>query len=101
MFKHPLAAAIALLILAAPATAQSGNCGNHDAIVAQLANKYGESRQNMGLNQDNSIVEIFASDTTGTWTILVTMPSGISCLVAAGQNWEVVAGDVAPSGSPA
>jgi hypothetical protein len=33
-------------------------------------------------------MEIYASDETGTWTILVTLPSGQACLIAAGESFE-------------
>ncbi len=75
--------------IATQAHAQSGaSCANRDLIVDRLETKYGETRQSAGLNQNNGMVEVFASDDTGTWTILVTMPNGMSCLMAAGKAWQ-------------
>ena len=37
------------------------------------------------------MVEVFASRDTGTWTITVTRPSGLTCLVASGQAFETLA----------
>lgn len=71
--------------------AQGASCANRDVIVERLSAKYGETRQSAGLNQNNGMVEIFASDETGTWTILVTLPTGVSCLMAAGKAWQGVA----------
>ncbi len=89
MLKLTLAGALALTSLAAPmAQAQSSSCAPRDIIVGRLADKYGETRKSMGLNQNNGVVEVFASQETGTWTILVTMPTGMSCLMAAGQDWQ-------------
>jgi hypothetical protein len=45
----------------------------------------------MGLGANNAVVEVFASEETGTWTITVTMPSGLTCLVASGQSFETLA----------
>lgn len=73
---------------AVPATAQNNVCGKRDTIVQRLQEKYGETRQSMGLQRNNGVVEIFASPESGTWTILVTMPNGMTCLVAAGEAWE-------------
>ncbi|HEU0220928.1 MAG TPA: hypothetical protein VFR34_01775 [Paracoccaceae bacterium] len=70
------------------AAAQGQVCGERTAIVQRLQDKYGETRQSMGLQQNNGVVEIFASDESGTWTILVTMPNGTTCLVAAGEAWD-------------
>ena len=87
------AGGMAVALLGAPlgASAQQASCAKRDMIVERLATKYGESRQSAGLNQNNGMVEVFASDETGTWTILVTMPNGISCLMAAGKAWQGVA----------
>ncbi|KNG94384.1 hypothetical protein [Pseudaestuariivita atlantica] len=76
---------------AAPALAQTRNCAPRDAVVDRLADRFGETRQSIGLGANNAVVEVFASEETGTWTITVTMPNGISCLVASGQAFEAVA----------
>ena len=79
----------ALLVVAAPATqAQTQNCAPHEVVVAHLAEGYGESRQSIGLAQNNAVVEVFASPETGTWTITVTQPGGLTCLVAAGEAFQ-------------
>jgi len=78
-----------MIAAASPAAfAQGASCADRTLIVERLSNKYGETRQSAGLNQNNGMVEVFASDETGTWTILVTMPNGKSCLMAAGKAWQ-------------
>jgi hypothetical protein len=72
------------------------NCGVRSEIVQRLAERYGESRQSIGLGSNNQVVEVFASRETGTWTITVTMPDGTMCLVASGQAYEAQA-DAAPA----
>ena len=37
-----------------------------------------------------SVVEVFASDVTGTWTITQTLPGGRTCVIAAGRAVEAV-----------
>ena len=85
-----LVAASGLIALTAGmATAQNArNCAPREAVVDRLASGYGETRQSMGLGANNQVVEIFASTETGTWTITVTMPNGLTCLVASGQAFE-------------
>lgn len=81
----------AMLAAFAGATAQAQtarNCAERDAVVSRLAEGYGETRQSIGLGANNSIVEVFASDETGTWTITVTNHAGLTCLVATGQAFE-------------
>ena len=61
------------VLMAGPVFAQSGpNCAPREMVVDRLASKYGETRQSMGLGANNAVVEVFASDTSGSWTIIVT-----------------------------
>ncbi|ROU01156.1 hypothetical protein [Histidinibacterium lentulum] len=87
------AAALPLSVLApaAPARAQQAAvCADHAVIVARLAERWGESRQSIGLAANNTVVEVFASD-SGSWTITVTRPGGPTCLVASGEHYQHVA----------
>lgn len=85
-------AAALYLVWTGYASAQPGrNCAPRDTVVEKLAEGYGETRQSMGLGANNSVVEVFASDETGTWTITVTTPNGVTCLVASGQSFEALA----------
>jgi hypothetical protein len=81
----------AILLSAQHAFGQGQNCAAHDAVVTRLANAYGETRHSIGLAADNSVVEVFASKETGTWTITVTTADGTTCLVASGQAFEDMA----------
>lgn len=71
----------------APIEAQTA-CADRTQVVSRLEERYGETLQSMGLNQNNTVVEVYASEETGTWTILVTRPDGVACLIAAGQMWD-------------
>jgi hypothetical protein len=84
------AVALALLVPAAPAEAQAEPraCAERAKVVTRLAERYGETLQSLGLHQSNGVVEVYASDSTGTWTILLTRPDGVTCLLASGQAWE-------------
>ena len=96
--KAALVGALAISCgISGPVFAQgSASCADRSLIVDRLSSKYGETRQSAGLNQNNGMVEIFASEETGTWTILVTMPTGVSCLMAAGKAWQGMA-ELTPS----
>ncbi len=78
-------------LAATEVSAQGQNCGPRDMVIEQLADTFGESRQSVGLGGQGHVVETFASTETGTWTITVTLPSGLTCLVASGQAYEVLA----------
>ncbi len=91
-FAAPLArAAVAIALINATPVAEAQTqlpCADRTAVVLRLEERYGETLQSMGLHQNNSLVEVYASSETGTWTILVTRPDGVACLIAAGQMWD-------------
>jgi len=72
--------------LPSAATAQTA-CGDRNEVVVSLRMKFSEEPVSMGLSQDGSVIEVFASP-SGSWTIVVTRPSGLACMVAAGESWE-------------
>lgn len=78
----------AILALGVTGPALAANCAPRETVVERLASKYGESRKSMGLGANNAVVEVFASEETGTWTITVTSAKGMTCLVASGQAFE-------------
>lgn len=81
----------ALLLAADMASAQQrAQCAERALVIERLTDKYGETRQTMGLAANNGIVEMHASEDSGTWTITVTHPNGITCLVAAGTSFELI-----------
>ena len=83
-----IAIPLGLLALTPAAEAQTRPCADRATVVERLEKRFGEVRQAMGLNRANSLVELFASAETGTWTIVVTTPNGKSCLIASGDLWE-------------
>lgn len=91
-FGFALVALAATHAKAQPAT----NCAPRDVVVSRLGSSYGETRRSIGLGNNNSVVEVFASDTTGSWTITVTRVDGITCLVASGQAFDTL-DDALPS----
>ena len=83
----------------AQATAPTA-CAERTKVIKRLADKYGETLQSLGLHQDNAVLEVYASDNTGTWTILLSRPNGTACLVASGKMWEAEADPLTPAGNP-
>ena len=65
-------------------------CDNRAAVTALLAERYGETRRALGLAGEAAVMELYASDTTGTWTITMTLPDGRMCLMASGAGYEAV-----------
>ena len=83
--------AVLAAFFAAPAMAQiANNCAPREIMIERLASGFGETRQSIGLGAQGSVVEVFASLETGTWTIVVTAPSGVTCMAAVGRSFERV-----------
>lgn len=79
-----------LLIFLIPYPAQGNNipCDIREKIIDTLINNYNEKQISTGLANSGNVIEIFGSD-SGTWTVLITSPNGISCMLASGKNWEI------------
>ena len=92
----------AMVFALAPGGAMSAQpCAPRGLVVERLAERYGETRRSIGLGADNAVVEIFASEETGTWTITVTMAGGPTCLVASGWAYETLTEPLPPRGDGA
>ena len=92
MYKTTLAAAAlaAGFTLAAHPAAAAGQpqCTPRDAVLKRLSSEYAEAPVALGLSSNGGIVEVLTSGEGNTWTIIITMPNGVSCMVAAGEYWE-------------
>ena len=79
--------ASALLLSAQPANAQQV-CAPHEKAVLQLEEKFDEQVVGRGLTPNGkAMFEVFVSE-SGSWTVLVSEPSGRSCVVASGESWQ-------------
>jgi len=78
----------ALLLTTLPSLAQEGVCTTHANMVSQLLRKYGETLVYRGLSLDGALMtESYASQATGTWTIVVTRATGQACMVLSGSQF--------------
>ena len=64
-----------------------GACLPRETAVTKLEEGYDEHQIGFGVGPGGGAVyELYVSD-TGTWTILVTRPDGLSCIAASGDSW--------------
>ena len=61
-------------------------CGKRAVLIANLETNYKETLRVQGLQTNGQMVEIFTTKDGSTFTILSSMPTGISCIVSAGEN---------------
>lgn len=93
---------LALAAMAPAAHAQdSSHCAPRAMVIERLAVTYGETRRAMGLAANNTVIETFASDDSGSWTITATFANGLTCLIASGQDYEALADHAPPQGKGA
>lgn len=68
--------------------AQGASCADHDMIIGQLSHDFGERQQMAGLSAGGQLVELYGAEETGTWTIIVTDPTGTTCLLSSGDYFQ-------------
>lgn len=77
--------------------AQGASCADHDMIIGQLSHDFGERQQMAGLSAGGQLVELYGAEETGTWTIIVTEPSGITCLLSSGDYFQRYDDELTPA----
>ncbi len=70
--------------------AQTQQCDQRARVIGHLARKYQEAPVAIGVTTSGGMVEVLTSGDGGTWTIILSSPNGISCLVAAGEGWRAL-----------
>ncbi len=93
-----VAAVLMMTAIANPLAAQNPQCNERDSVLELLAKKYQESPTAIGVTNTGGLIEILTSAKTSTWTIIITTPQGMSCLVAAGEGWRNLEQINAPEG---
>ena len=93
--KNTFKAAVALILVLVFGTSISSArglmCGNRDALMRTLIQKYDERPQGVGLSTSNEVAMEFFTSAKGTWTITMTMTNGKTCIIAAGHSWQTTA----------
>ena len=100
MFKRTIAGALVFgaAAIAPPTVHAQGNCAPRELVIERLSDKFAERLTGGGLQNQKTVLEVWASESTGSFTVLVTHANGVSCIVASGQNWNSVAHVAAPEG---
>ena len=81
---------VSLLLWGQTAAAQQPACTDRTDVLDHLSNKYSEAPVAMGIANNGGVIEILSSKTGNSWTIILTMPNGMTCMIAAGENWESI-----------
>lgn len=82
-----------------PATAQEA-CGERQTIVTRLSQEFGEVRRDVAPAGLLGFYELFASESTGTWSLLLSDMTGRSCVLAAGDDGAARKSSLSADGWP-
>lgn len=82
-----LPALIGGLMTTTPSPAQNF-CANRAEMVKSLSDKFKENPAAMGQINGDAVIEVFVSE-KGSWTILATGTDGKSCVISAGDGFEI------------
>ena len=80
-------AVVCLVFFVATSEVSALSCADRKGVVSKLSEKYKEDKKWVGMKDDEHVIELWASNETGTWTILVSDVKHKTCIVASGQNW--------------
>lgn len=89
---------LAALLAATQIAHSTPQCDSRDRVTRLLADTYGETRRAVGLAGQAAVMELYASDSTGTWTVTFTLPDGRMCLLASGSGYEAVSDELPARG---
>ncbi len=101
MFKRLMTAGLLFGMAGTAPPAHAANCGLRDTVVDRLQSKYSETLTAGGLQGSRNVqtmVEVWASEQTGTFTVILTNPQGISCVVATGTDFFKREAPLVPDG---
>ncbi len=94
MFRQVTAVGAALGAIVATTPAIAANCAERETVVERLQSHYDEEPTAAGLQKlkdSQALVEVWASQETGTFTVMMTLPDGMTCIVATGTDWHQTA----------
>src|SRR5688572_26667804 len=64
-------------------------------LVQLLEELYAEAPVARGLGSDGELVIIYVAKTTGTWSLALESPTGVSCIIADGIGFELLPKELA------
>ncbi len=90
MFKRLIALGLAMGAISTALPAHAEDCASREQVVSRLQMEYAEQLTGAGLNDvasGNTMIEVWSSSETGTFTVMSTDAQGISCILATGTDW--------------
>lgn len=83
-----LSGGVLAAVSASELRAEANACATRAEVLSHLSGEYGEAPVAIGAANNGGVIEIMRSPESNTFTIIITMPDGMTCMIAAGSNWE-------------
>lgn len=82
------------IVLALPASAASPIaeviCAPRGEMRQTLSDRFGVQQSGLGTRDPETVMEVWTSQSSGDWTLVLTYADGKSCIVAMGENWQAM-----------
>ncbi len=82
------ALALGLLVHSAAAVQAQSVCMPHDELTERLYATFAEAPAANAIANNGALVELFATRDRSSWTLTMTRPGGMSCVLVAGEVWN-------------
>ncbi len=92
MRRTAILSALAVALFAAGSSAARSEpmfCGSRSKVLELLDRDYEERQHSIAVTADGRLLEVLISP-SGTWSIIISVPGGSTCLVASGEGWRPV-----------
>ena len=103
MFKKTITAILAIAMIGLGTASLAQSCAPRDDVVKKLEESYSEQLAFGGLQKQRgsqAVMEVWANRETGSYTVLVTQPNGIACIVAVGTDFFEAIPKIKQDGDP-
>ncbi len=80
----------AAFVLASSSAFAAPQCNSRGKVLELLSKKYSEAPVAVGVTNNGGLVEVRSTGDGNTWSMIITSPQGMSCLVAAGEGWRLI-----------
>ncbi len=79
---------LGLLLGATSAARAQPVCMSHDDLARQLQKQFAEAPVANAVANNGALVELYATRDRSGWTLTMSRPGGMSCVLVAGEEWN-------------
>ncbi len=83
-----VAFAFALLLHTAATVKAQPVCMPHDDFRVELHRNFSEAPVAIAIANNGALIELYAKRDQSSWTLVMTRPGGLSCVLVAGEEWN-------------